>query len=105
MGYFVRPQWTSLSGSAHDNVPGRFNDVFVLTGLALTGSSYQCTGSLWGIGGVIVPAGNGGAISCSSGVIDAADIAGVGVVEVGPISIDVSGSSTIYALKRNHGNI
>lgn len=97
MGNFQRPAWTAASGSAQDGPPGKFNEVIVVT------DSLICTGSAWPIGAVIVPTGVTGNIVCKGGTIVAADIAGAGVVEVGPLEITSVAGGNLYALKRNHG--
>lgn len=98
MANFERPAWTSLSGSAQDNVPGRFNRVY-----PVTGSVTDFTGSLWGASAVIVPSGATGTITMEGGSISAADISGLGPVEIGPIQIEQTGGAPIYVLFRNHG--
>lgn len=100
MANFQRPAWTAASGSAQDNIPGRFNHVIPVE----SGSTLYCTGSAWGVGAVLVAAGSTGTISGSGGAIDADDIAGSGIIEFGPTEITSTGG-TIYALKRNHGVI
>lgn len=98
MADYVRPVWTSLSGSTEPNRLGRFDDVIAVTGTLI------CTGSAWGVGAVIVPTGATGDMSGSTGGINIADLVGIGVVEFAPKVINVS-TGTVYALKKNNAVI